>query len=295
MFGFSKTLAGLYIGARLIRAVKIKGGSGSPKIDGYAEQMLPDGVLVPSYARQNIVDMKRFRDTLKLALGAAGIIRGDISVSIPEQVVKVSFMELKGVPAKRDEVLKFIKWKSKKILPYDPEVAKIDYQMFGDRAMTVFLNGDVAVNYEEALDAMSLRPGFVSIPSMNIFNLFAATLGDCKDFAFVSVMEDFFGLIIAKNGVIDFYRSTEVGYLDDRLLQEINSSILFYTAENPDVALKKFFLYAGTGDSDILRSHLADSTGMEVLTLRLSAIIKGPRGVDMEPYGPAIAAALGSV
>ena len=297
MFGFSKTFSGLYIGAKVIRAVKGRMGTGrqlAPAISGYAEQALPEGVLLPSYARQNIAEMKKFKDILRLTLGTAGIMKGDISVSIPEQVVKVSFLELKGVSAKREEVLKFIKWRAKKFLPYDPESAKIDYQVFGDRALAVFINGVVVADYEEALNDLSLRPGFVSIPSMNLFNLFAARFGDYKEFALISVMEDFFALMVIRNGAIDFYRSTEVGYLDDRLLQEINSSILFYTAENPDVAIKKVFLYAGTGDSDILATHLSDSTGMEVETMKLSEAVRGPGGVDIEPYGPAIAAAVGS-
>lgn len=297
MFGFSKTFSGLYIGAKVIRAVKGRmetGGQPAPVIAGYAEQELPEGILLPSYARQNITDMKKFKDILRLALGTAGIMKGEISVSIPEQIVKVSFLELKGVSAKREEVLKFIKWKAKKFLPYDPESAKIDYQVFGDRAMAVFINNAVVADYEAALNDLSLSPGFLSIPSMNLFNLFVARFGDYKEFAMISVMEDFFALMVVRNGTIDFYRSTEVGYLDDRLLQEINSSILFYTAENPDVAIKKVFLYTGTGDSDILTTHLSDSTGMEVETMKLSETVKGQRGMDIEPYGPAIAAAIGS-
>lgn len=294
MFGFSKTSSGLYIGAKTLRAVKVRGGTGRllPAIEGYSEQALPEGVLLPSHVRQNIADMKRFKDILQLTLATAGIVRGDISFSIPEQVVKVSFVELKGVPAKREEVLKFIKWKAKKFLPYDPETAKADYQVFGDRAMAVFVNGDVIRDYEEALNDLSLRPGFVSVPSINLFNLFTARFEDYKEFALISIMEDFFALMMIRNGAIDFYRSTEVGYLNDRLLQEINSSILFYTTENPDVPIKKLFLYIGAGDGDILANHISDSAGMDVKTLGLSAVIRVPKGMDIEPYGPAIAAAL---
>jgi len=190
--------------------------------------------------------------------------------------------------------LKFIKWKSKRSLPYDPEVAKIDYQLMGDTAMAVFIKDDIVSNYEDALRSMSFRPKSVSTPSLNLFNLFSGKFGGHKEFALISVMEDHFAVTIVRDDYIDFYRSTDVGYGDDRLMQEINSSILFYANENPDVILKTVFLYTGTGDSKVLATHLSDSTGMKVETLRLAEIIKGPADVDVEPYGPAVAAALGS-
>lgn len=295
MFGFSKTVSGIDIGTKVLRAVRVRvgAGGGAPSIEGYAERPLPEGILLPSYTRENIADMKRFQDLLRLTLGTAGINSGDISLSIPNQVVKISFIEAKGVPKNRNEVLKFIKWKSKRSLPYDPEVAKVDYQLMGNTAMAVFIKDDIVSNYEEALRSMSFRPKFVSTPSLNLFNLFSGKFGGHKEFALISVMEEHFAVIIVRNDSIDFYRSKEVGYSDDRLMQEINSSILFYTTENPDVTLKTAFLYTGIGDSEALVAHLSDSTGMKVETLRLSEIIRGPRGVDIEPYGPAVAAALG--
>jgi len=274
--------------------VRASAGRGSPTIEGYAEWPLPEGILLPSYTKENIADMKGFQDLLKLTLGTAGISSGDISLSIPDQVVKVSFIEAKGVPKNRNEVLKFIKWKSKRSLPYDPEVAKIDYQLMGDTAMAVFIKDDIVSNYEDALRSMSFRPKSVSTPSLNLFNLFSGKFGGHKEFALISVMEDHFAVTIVRDDYIDFYRSTDVGYGDDRLMQEINSSILFYANENPDVILKTVFLYTGTGDSKVLATHLSDSTGMKVETLRLAEIIKGPADVDVEPYGPAVAAALGS-
>lgn len=296
MFGFSKTLAGIDIGTKVLRAVRVRvsAGRGSPSIEGYAEWPLPEGILLPSYTKENIADMKGFHDALRLALGTAGINSGDISLSIPDQVVKVSFIEAKGIPKNRNEVLKFIKWKSKKSLPYDPELAKIDYQLMGDTAMAVFIKADIVSNYEEALRSLSFRPKLVSTPSLNLFNLFSGKFGGHKEFVLISVMEDHFAVTVVRNDLIDFYRTKEVGYTDDRLMQEINSSVRFYTNENPDVTLKTAFLYTGIVDSKVLATHLSESIGMKVETLRLDEIIKGPSGVDIGPYGPAVAAALGS-
>lgn len=291
MFGFSKTAAGIDIGTETIRTVRIRIGK-TMSLEGHSEQSLPEGVLLPSYTKENILDMKRFKDVLSLTLEAAGILRGDVSLSIPDQVVRVSCIEIKNIPTKRDEILKFLKWKSKRLLPYDPEVAKIDYHLTGDSAMAVFIKGDIVADYEKALLSLSLKPSLVSTPSLNLFNLFSHRFGDLKEFAFISVLKDVLAIVIVKDGVIDFYRSTEVGYTDDRLIQEISSSILFYTSEKPDVSIKKAFLYAGIGDSDILETHLSDSTGMDIETLRLASMIKGPDGLDLEPYGPAVAAAL---
>ncbi|MBI4746232.1 MAG: hypothetical protein HY786_06795 [Deltaproteobacteria bacterium] len=294
MFGFSKTVSGVDAGAKVLRAVRIKKGD-ALSLTGYAERPLPEGVLLPSYTRENILDMKRFQDIAALTVGAAGIQRGDISLSIPDQVVKVSIVELKDRAAKRSDILKFIRWKSKRFLPYDPEKAKIDYHLFGDSAMTVFVKADVVSDYEEAFCSLSFKPGFVSTPSINLFNLFSQWFGDTKEFTFISALEDSFAVIIVRNGSVAFYRSTEVGYTDERLIQEINSSILYYISENPDAVLKKAFLFAGTGDREFLETHLSDATGMDIVPLLISDMVTGPSGIDIESYGPAVAAALGRI
>lgn len=293
MFGFSKTVSGVDVGTKVLRAVRIKRGN-TLSLEGYAERPLPEGVLLPSYTKENILDMKRFQDIAALTVGSAGIHGGYISLSIPDQVVRVLIVELKDAAAKRSDILEFIKWKSKRILPYDPENAKIDYHLFGKAAMTFFVKGDVVSNYEEAFCSLSFKPGFVSTPSINLFNLFSQRFGDMKDFTFISVLEDSFAVIIVRNFVPGFYRSTEIGYADERLVQEINSSILFYISENPDAVLKKAFLFAGTGDREFLETHLSDATGMDIVPLLISDMVTGPRGMDIETYGPAVAAALGS-
>ncbi len=293
MLGFSKTVTGIEISTGILRAVRVSvGGGGRPVVDGYAEKPLSEGILLPSYAKENILDMKRFKETLQLTLGTAGAIRGDIALSIPDQVVKVSFIELKGVPQKRDEVLKFIKWKSKKSLPYDPEDAKIDYQILkgGDTAMAVFVKGDVVSNYEEALSALSFRPIVVSTPSLNLFNLFSGRFGDLRDFAFISVLEDSFAVIIVKGGNIDFHRSKDIGVNDDRLLQEIASSLLYYTSENQDATIRKIFLYAAA-DNEAVMANLHEAAGIDVEALKLAGMIDVPAGFNVEPYAAAIGAA----
>lgn len=294
MFGFSKTVSGVDVGTKVLRAVRIKKGA-ALSLTGYAERHLPEGVLLPSYTKENILEMKRFQDIAALTVGDAGMQRGVISLSIPDQVVRVSIVELKDVAAKRSDILKFIRWKSKRFLPYDPENAKIDYHLFGNSAMTVFVKDDVVSNYEEAFCSLSFKPGFVSTPSINLFNLFSQRFGNMNDFTFISVLEDSFAVIIVRNGEVCFYRSTEIGYADERLIQEIISSVLYYISENPDVVLKKAFLFAGTGDREFLETHLSDSTGMDIVPLLISNMITGPDGLDMEPYGPAIAAALGGM
>lgn len=261
-------------------------------MEGHAEKPLPEGVLLPSYTKGNISDMKRFKDILQLTLGTVGIVGGDISISIPDQIVKVSFVDLKGIPHKRDEVLKFIKWKSKKVLPYDPDIAKIDYILLEDTAMTVFVKEDVVSGYEEALSSLSFRPRFVSVPSLNLFNLFSYRFGDLRDFVFISVLEDSFSVIIVNGGVMDFHRSKDVGFADERLMEEITSSIMFYS-EHQNVSIKKVFLHTGIGENDALSGTISDSTGVGVEALKLAEIMEGPIGLDIEPYAPAVAAALG--
>lgn len=294
MFGFSKTVCGIDVGPRMIRTVRIKKGK-SLSLEGYAEKPLPEGVLLPSYTRENISDLKRFKDIAAAAADGAGVRSGDISISIPDQVVKVSIVEIKNAASKRSDILKFLRWKTKKNLPYDPENAKIDYHLFGNAAMAVFVKGEVVSNYEEAFCSLSFKPGVVSTPSINLFNLFSQKFGDIKDFAFISILEDSFAVFIIRNGMVGFYRSTEVGHADERLIQEINSSVLYYASENTDVILKKAFVFAGTGDRESLCAHISGATGMDIVSLLISDIVIGPKGLNMEPYGPAVAAAIAGI
>ena len=298
MFGFSKTVIGIDVGACFLRAVKVRfERSGRPVVDGYAEKALPEDILHLSYTKENILDMKRFKELLRLTLDTAGAGESGLALSIPDQVVKVSFIDLKGVPRKRDDVLNFIKWKSKKFLPYDPETAKIDYQMMGngDIAMAVFVNAVVVADYEEALRGLSLRPRVISTPSMSLYNLFSTRFGDSKEFAFISVRDDSFAVIIMKGGVLDFYRSTDTGLSDERLMQEIASTIMFYLSENQDANIGKIFLHSVSAEDEGLRVGLSEATGLDIESLKLAETVDFQKGVHIEPYCAAVGVTLSIV
>lgn len=295
MFGFSKRVIGIDIGTSALRVACIRvEPPGRPVVDGYAEKALPEGILHPSYMKENILDMKKFAEALRHTLSAAGAGRAAIALSIPDQVVKVSFMDLKGVPRKRDDILNFIKWKSRRFLPYDPETAKIDYQMMGegDIAMTVFVNAAVVSNYEEALRGLSLRARTVSTPSMSLYNLFSGRFGNLRQFAFISAGEDSFAVMIIKGGVLDFFRTTDTGLSDERLMQEIASTILFYVSENQDAGIEKIFLHSASAENEALKPGLSEAIGHDINSLKLSEAVEVPKGLYLESYCAAVGAAL---
>jgi type IV pilus assembly protein PilM len=134
---------------------------------------LAEGMVMPGLRVGNIVDKTAVVAALRRALD--GIVAGgrersrDVTVVVPDAAARVLFMDFDELPSKTVEALPVVRFRLKKLLPFDADHAMVSYQVMSSekgsiKLLAVAMPKDVLEEYESAVLAAGYLPGAV-LPS----------------------------------------------------------------------------------------------------------------------------------
>jgi len=143
--------------------------AGSP-LDGSS---LAIGLKAGNFADRNRV-VAALRETLDTVAGRTGDRRtGDrgraVTVIVPDATARVLLLEFDALPTKPVEAMAVVRFRLKKLLPFDSDHAALSYQVMssdknGVRVLAVAMPREVLDEYEQAVVAAGYTPGAV-LPS----------------------------------------------------------------------------------------------------------------------------------
>ncbi len=143
-------------------------------LTGVAMADLPDGALVPGLKVGNIVDRPALVAAVRQALdGVAGTGRErsrDVTLIVPDSAVRVLFLDFDQLPSKLAEALPVVRFRLKKLLPFDADDAVVTYQLMPGgkggviKMVAVGMPRDVLAEYESVVIGAGYLPGAV-LPS----------------------------------------------------------------------------------------------------------------------------------
>jgi type IV pilus assembly protein PilM len=134
---------------------------------------LADGVVTPGLKAGNIVDRAAVVAAVRKVLDAVvgrGAERGrDVTVVVPDAAVRVLLLDFDQLPSKVAEALPVVRFRLKKLLPFDADDAAVSYQVMSNakgmvRVVAVAMPKDVLNEYEGVVTAAGYLPGAV-LPS----------------------------------------------------------------------------------------------------------------------------------
>jgi len=134
---------------------------------------LAEGALVPGLKIGNVVDRAAVTAAIRKALdGVAGTGRErvrDVTVVVPDSAVRVLFVDFDQLPAKASEALPVVRFRLKKLLPFDADDAMVSYQVMSSekgavKLLAVAMPKAVLEEYESVVLAAGYLPGAV-LPS----------------------------------------------------------------------------------------------------------------------------------
>lgn len=131
---------------------------------------LPPGAVVPSLKLGNIVDRIAVIAALKRTLGAVQLGKErDVTLIVPDTSVRVLLLDFDEIPSKAEEALSVLRFRLAKLLPFNPELAQISYQVMSRHALVlqvlvVAAPREVLAEYESAVREAGFEPGAV-LPS----------------------------------------------------------------------------------------------------------------------------------
>jgi len=130
---------------------------------------LHEGALAPGLKAPNLLDSHAVREALESALADINVKTGAVTLVVPDAAARVLLLDFDTLPAKRQEALSVVRFRLRKMVPFDVENAAVSYQVMAEKdgqlnLLVTVMPGDVLEEYESAVREAGFEPGAV-LPS----------------------------------------------------------------------------------------------------------------------------------
>jgi type IV pilus assembly protein PilM len=130
---------------------------------------LGDGAIVPGLKAGNLSARAETVAAVKKALEAVALKERQTTLVLPDAAVRVLLLDFDQLPAKAEEALPVVRFRLKKLLPFDADDAIVSYQVMsstkaGVRVLAVAVPREVLAEYESVVRDAGFEPGAV-LPS----------------------------------------------------------------------------------------------------------------------------------
>lgn len=186
--------------------------------DGAAMPQMRAGDAVGAVASVNgSVSGKTARAELvaavRKALEAVSVRTRDVTLVVPDAAVRVLLLEFDSLPAKPAEALPVVRFRLKKLLPFDADDAAVSYQVMatsraGLQVVAVAMPAEVLAEYESVVREAGFEPGAVLPSTLAAL----AGLGDGElPTLVVNAGREAVTTAIVKSGVLLLHRTVDLG------------------------------------------------------------------------------------
>ncbi|MGB8099274.1 MAG: hypothetical protein WCF17_19110, partial [Terracidiphilus sp.] len=137
---------------------------------------LPPGALICGIAEANIKAPDAVADALRAALDQVEPKKRAISLIVPDTSVRVFVLDFDSLPAKLAEAIPVLRFRLRKMVPFDVEHAAVSYQVLvrnsssADagplKTLVTVMPGAILAEYEAAVRAAGYEPGAVLTSSL---------------------------------------------------------------------------------------------------------------------------------
>lgn len=135
----------------------------------YAFAPLLAGTLTPGSSEANLHAPEKVAAAIGAALGDVSTRTRTVTLIVPDACVRVFVLDFDSLPAKASEAVPVIKFRLRKMVPFDTDHAGVSYQILTEtktecRALIAVMPGAILAEYEAAVRAAGYEPGAV-LPS----------------------------------------------------------------------------------------------------------------------------------
>jgi len=143
-------------------------------LESVAARGLDGGTVQPRLAAENVGNIAAVTRAIEEAFALCGARGRDVTVVLPDAAVRLMILDFDSLPDRESDATPLVRFRLKKLLPFDADRAAISYQAARDttgvRVVAAVALGSVVQEYEAALRSAGFNPGVV-LPSL------AAALG----------------------------------------------------------------------------------------------------------------------
>lgn len=258
--------------------VAARSADASSPLAAVARVDLAEGAVVPSLRPGNVVDRVAVAAAVRRALESIDAKpnsrNADITLVIPDPAVRVLLLDFDSLTTKQAEALPLVRFRLKKLLPFDADEAMVSYQIMSSsrglvRVLAVAIPRDVLSEYETAVREAGFEPGSV-IPST--LAALAALDGE-ETSLLVNANKTGVTAAIVQSGILLLHRSVDLQHHEGEILEGIEE----VSAEEAARDLQKVSLGTEIAQSVSVAAAYFEDTLAKSPALVLSA---GPLGAE---------------
>lgn len=161
-------------------------------------------------------------ETIRRALESVGGRNGVLTLVIPDQAVRVLIMDFDALPGKAADAIPLLKFRLKKMLPFDVEDAAVSYQALpaktGARALVAVIPNAILREYEGMVREAGFEPGVVLPSTLACLGMIAE--GDTA--LVVHASTQCVTTAIAGGQELKLHRSQELPWTQEQLVQTMD-------------------------------------------------------------------------
>jgi type IV pilus assembly protein PilM len=241
-----------------VLAATIPQGSESP---AYAYAPLTAGALVPGVAEANLRAQDAVVEAIRKVLDELAPKSHAVTLVLPDTAVRVFVLDFDTLPAKSAEAVPVLRFRMRKMVPFDVEHAALSYQVLiqGEgnvKVLATIMPGPVLTEYEAAVRAAGYEPGVV-LPS-SLASL--AALDSLEPILAANLSGQALTTSITSGQDLHLFRTVDLPEDVEARTAEIQRSIAVAAAYYEDklVGRPSRLYYTGTQKSDEFARMLGD-------------------------------------
>lgn len=234
-------------------------GPGQPPV--YAFQPFAAGLLKPGIADANLAAPDTVASGIRTALGHVSPRTRAVTLILPDTAIRIFLLDFDSLPSRAAEVDPVLRFRLRKMVPFDVEHAGISYQTLTEtktecRVLVAVIPGPILAEYEAAVQSAGYEPGAVLPCSLAaqaaIDSMEAVLIANLSSLALTTTISNGQDLLL--------YRTLELPHEPHARLEEVQRDIAVASAYFEDkLGLRPHRLYyAGNGDADEFARWLND-------------------------------------
>jgi type IV pilus assembly protein PilM len=241
---------------------------------------LAAGIVKPGLSEANFTDPAAVTLALQKALGETSPREKPLTLVVPDAAVRVLMLEFDTLPAKAQEALPIVRFRLRKLMPFEVDDAAVSYQVMRQEhgqthVLVTVMPAAVRAEYEGAVRAAGYEPGVV-LPS-TLASLAALTTSD----AALVVNRNGFSLTtaIAAGDELLLHRTQELpadeGQCQEEMVQSVSVARAYF--EDTLKASPEVVYYVGPGGAQEFARMLENGVKDEIEDgLRVRDLVAGP-------------------
>lgn len=238
--------------------------AGEPPVHAFVP--LAAGALVPGIAEANLANSSAVADALRTAIDQVSPRKKVVTLIVPDSSARVFMLDFDNLPPKADDALPVLRFRMRKMVPFDVEHAAISYQILSPgtgqdknavKVLATIMPGAILAEYESAVRIAGYEPGVVLPSSLAAL----AALDSADPVLAANLSSQALTTTVSNANDLLLYRTVELPADNAQRVAEVQRSIAVAAAWYEDhvgTAPQQLY-YAGAVDPHEFARAIADS------------------------------------